>query len=469
MILDLDLTLKDETLEPFWSERSTELHKSLWLPHQTVSLEQDSVSSNVSSNYQVDESKFWKKTLIPKNLTPQTLLVSSQALSTLTTVKEQQKEEKIVVTRKIRIFPENENKYFQALHTYRLAYNMAVKYLNEGKEINGLRETIKQEIKDLYENDTHNESVYDVNLIYEAVRKCSNNFLAQLKKFKKTNKPFKFSFMSWKHSPKYFICLKLGEKGKIYPRQLGNVYYTEDIPEEAIGRNTIISYDNGEWYACTQKIITKRNIDLFTNKSIIALDPGVRTFITAFNDGQVNIYGEDFVKDKLLPLSIKLSSLQSKRDKISNLPDSYYKESNLRYYNKQLSKIRNRLKHLITDLHKRVAYDLVMSNDIILLPTFETSKMVMKKDSKRQLRRSTIRSLLNLNHYKFKLYIKYLANKYGKIVLDVNESYTSKTFEGKIFNIGSKKQFKSIDRIIDRDINGARNILLRFISKHQVY
>ena len=43
------------------------------------------------------------------------------------------------------------------------------------------------------------------------------------------------------------------------------------------------------------------------------------------------------------------------------------------------------------------------------------------------------------------------------------EAYTSKTnsFTGEIMEIGSKKNFKYNGIKIDRDINGARNILLR--------
>lgn len=44
-----------------------------------------------------------------------------------------------------------------------------------------------------------------------------------------------------------------------------------------------------------------------------------------------------------------------------------------------------------------------------------------------------------------------------------NESYTSKTnsFTGEIFNVGSKEWFIHEGVKVNRDINGARNILLR--------
>ena len=65
------------------------------------------------------------------------------------------------------------------------------------------------------------------------------------------------------------------------------------------------------------------------------------------------------------------------------------------------------------------------SFDVILLPTFETSEMVER--SRRRIRSKTVRNLLNLAHYKFKLFIKNKAAETGAVVLDVDEAYTSKT------------------------------------------
>lgn len=95
-----------------------------------------------------------------------------------------------------------------------------------------------------------------------------------------------------------------------------------------------------------------------------------------------------------------------------------------------------------------------------------TSNMVTKGEGgKRKLRKKTIRAMLNLSHYKFKVYLNYLAMKYGKTVIEVNEAYTSKTFNGKIFNIGSKEEFKTtLGRIIDRDINGAREGVAEYLK-----
>jgi len=67
--------------------------------------------------------------------------------------------------------------------------------------------------------------------------------------------------------------------------------------------------------------------------------------------------------------------------------------------------------------------------------------MVSRKQGRRVRRRSA-KEMLSLGHYDFKLKIKWYAKKYGKHVVDCNESYTSKTrsWDGVIdLKLGGKK------------------------------
>jgi len=60
--------------------------------------------------------------------------------------------------------------------------------------------------------------------------------------------------------------------------------------------------------------------------------------------------------------------------------------------------------------------------------------------------------------------LKWIAKKRGKIVIDTNESYTSKTYskDGSISkNLGGSKSIFDLDR----DVNGARGILLRSLTR----
>jgi putative transposase len=87
--------------------------------------------------------------------------------------------------------------------------------------------------------------------------------------------------------------------------------------------------------------------------------------------------------------------------------------------------------------------------------------MVLKKS--RKINRKSIRQMLTWAHYRFKQHLKHKAFEFGKIVLDVNEAYTSKTnnWTGEIMNVGSR-EWITVDGIrVNRDINGARGIFLR--------
>ena len=116
---------------------------------------------------------------------------------------------------------------------------------------------------------------------------------------------------------------------------------------------------------------------------------------------------------------------------------------------------------MVDELHHKTARFLCDTFDIILLPTFETQQMVLK--GARKLRRKSVRHLLTWAHYRFKQFLKHKAFELGKVVLDVNEAYTSKTnsWTGEIMSIGGQEQIAIENIRINRDINGARGILLR--------
>lgn len=132
------------------------------------------------------------------------------------------------------------------------------------------------------------------------------------------------------------------------------------------------------------------------------------------------------------------------------------------FITKASRKMRAKIKNLITELHHKTAKFLTDNFDIILLPTFETQQM--SKKIKRNISKKSVRMMLTFSHYKFKQFLKWKAYQTGKKVIDCCEAYTSKTHPqtGKIKNIGSAKWIKLLDGSrVDRDINGARNIMLR--------
>jgi putative transposase len=95
----------------------------------------------------------------------------------------------------------------------------------------------------------------------------------------------------------------------------------------------------------------------------------------------------------------------------------------------------------------------------------------MVKRGKRKINNNTARKMITWSHYKFKQILKAKSKRYGCEVFDCDEHYTSKicTHCGNANEkLGGKKDFicKNCNIQMDRDFNGARNILIKFIYKY---
>ncbi|WP_293114293.1 transposase [Moorena sp. SIO4G3] len=209
----------------------------------------------------------------------------------------------------------------------------------------------------------------------------------------------------------------------------------------------------GDWFA-----VFLEEVKLKTNNvdGIIAIDPGVRTFLTGF-DGQS--FFEIGVGDigKITRLCQHLDRLMSKIGKSK----SKRQRQKMR---KAAARSRKRIRNLIDECHRQAASWLSKNYSYILLPTFETSKMTKKK--KRKIRSKTARQMLSWSHYRFKQVLKNKAELSGCQVIDVTEEFTSKTCTrcGHIHpKLGGNKLFKCPEcgHEINRDFNGALGILLK--------
>ena len=191
---------------------------------------------------------------------------------------------------------------------------------------------------------------------------------------------------------------------------------------------------------------------------VVALDPGVRTFITFFSENSVGKIGSgDF--SRIQRLCQHLDDLKSKISKAI--------AGQKRRMRKAARRMVIKIQNLISELHHKTARFLVDNFDVILLPTFETSQM-SKKEEIGRFGQKTVRNMLTFAHYRFKEFLRFKAQETGKMVVDVCEAYTSKTvsWTGEVLNIGGSKKIKSkVDgQVMDRDINGARGIFLRALG-----
>lgn len=360
----------------------------------------------------------------------------------------------------MRIFPQNEAAYFDLLGLHRRAYNLAIEWLNEQDRVDLKQHTaIRKRIRDRVREEW-TERAFAAVVADEAVNKAFDTFKACLKKWTKGQKA-KLHFKSRKDPVHSFVVQKYAEAGP-YPRVLGPVHITEEIPHEALGSMATVTRRHGRWYLQVKQLITVCRSENQAH-TVVALDPGVRTFMTAFSPSEAIKYGDGYASTRIFPLLRKKDTLLGKRQRLLNDKcDTQWWFDQMRCVQKRLGRLSARIDDQITDLHRRVAFDLVSNYDTVICPPFETSQMVAREG--RKLRRSSVREMQSLSHYQFQQHLKWMCKKYGKQFVACGEAYTSKTrsWDGVIHaNLGGAKTISDGEIVVDRDHNGARGIFLR--------
>jgi transposase len=197
----------------------------------------------------------------------------------------------------------------------------------------------------------------------------------------------------------------------------------------------------------------------------VAIDPGVRSFITTFDE-----HGDSIQVDPLETILLKKETIRKIQRNIENLRNRYKtsKDPRLRFELLNLvrrkSYMEQKTKNRVKDMHYKLASFLCRSYNVIFLPEFGTQKMV-GNDS--VLRKRTKDRMLTLSHYKFRQILTLKAKEFGTTLSILGEEYTTKTCSlcGNINDsVGSSKVYRCTSDckyVADRDLNGARNILIK--------
>ena len=371
-------------------------------------------------------------------------------------------------SKKIEIFPTAAQKTIlrRWFGTSRYVYNQAVSLLEATDTPTNFKQLVPVIFDELPDWHVETPRQIKVGAVMDACQAVRNAKV----KCKQTGEFQRVKYRSKKNLRQmlYLRADSLKENG-FYVRFLGEMKMAELLPAkpqstgkvserdtDAEVKDSQLVIENGRYFLCVPYVEKKKPRK--PSGRIVALDPGVRDFMTFFSEDSFGWLGRQCINriQRLCQHSDNLLSRATREQRPLR-----------RALRKAAKRIKVKIRNLIDELHKKVAHFLVTNFDIILLPTFESQQMT--KRGARKLRRKSVRQMLSLSHHRFKVFLKQKALEYGVIVIDVCEAYTSKTvsWTGEVVaNLGGSKVIKSSEgQHMDRDLNGARGIFIKNVAR----
>jgi len=302
-------------------------------------------------------------------------------------------------------------------------------------------------------------------------KKCSNDIFSVNKRaVSYTEKYRKKKLRVFHYRLKKDSVLKISNKSR---RWLEN---TEGIFNSRFNLKHFASITKGKddsWYLIISYDKTPKEIKGGVIDDLVALDPGVRTFQTFYSENSHGKIGDDFVKKRIKPINDRVDKLSSAISKVKKgtgrlaRKKSCKKKYNMR---KRCNKLRKRVSNTVLDIHRKAASFLTNNYNVILIPSFETQNMVSRS---KRISKPTSRNMMQLSHFAFRQRLIELSNREKRCeVIICTEEFTSKTCGqcGTLNQkLGSSKVFKCVNNMcnftLDRDVNGARNIMIKYITE----
>lgn len=423
----------DRALQPFWNKQCADITSRIWMP------------TAVNATTQVINNTWFDASMSRHDAAGQfpsfEFSIATQQLDTP------------LKTRKIRIYPTAEQRSImrQMMGTARYVYNQTVEYLKQdgtkaswmgikGGIINSLPEWAK-------------EIPYQVKAV--AVRDACGAVKNAKLKCKQTGKFNEVSFRSRK-APRQslFVRRESINDHAIFPRLLGNIKFTEQVPKEIRHDCRLVLEDNYRWYV----VIPVENAEIEptrTKDGSISIDPGVRTFLTGYCEKGILEIGKD-AQTRIIAICFQLDKMQRKMTKVNAKRRQNIKRA--------WRRLKFRLECLKTELLWKSATFLVRNFDTVVIPPFCATDMAKK--AKRRIGSKRVRAMMSLAHSRFREILGWQCRKYRSHLLLVTEEYTSKTCPscGRLHEtLGGRKVFRcpSCGYQAPRDTNGAFNIMLK--------
>jgi IS605 OrfB family transposase len=223
--------------------------------------------------------------------------------------------------------------------------------------------------------------------------------------------------------------------------------------QAAANDSASVAFKDGKWwFIFTHDVLRKsKEIKKFDATKAVAVDPGIRAFATCYTPHKIVTFQQP--RAEIRKLYIQVDRLKRKLTP----------ECKVRNLRRALLKREQRIANLIRETHLKTIRHLVDNYDHIFVGDIQVQKIVRD----RRLCKSTKREFYTLAFHSFKLRLKTKAEELGKVVVYINEAYTSKTctFCGGQYNVGSAKRYRcpTCTASYDRDEGAARNIFLKTV------
>ena len=448
---------------PFWIGSTQAISKQLWSPSKTDSVDLDSSCWNGSLKRLMQKSWFSTKVSIPvtnQTSCQKTYLQSLPSLLRKTMVSVQPSTKGLEMRAyKIRIYPTPSQR--QTLKEWfgvrRWIYNTCLHYIKTEKTKISLKALREMFIKN------HNYSTpdkewmlkYTFDLRDEALRDLMKNLNSNFKK----GTHFDLKYIRKKDPAQSMSILKKWWKQKTgsYASVLCNLKATEPLPTLLHCDSRLIKTATNKYYMCLPIPLEHAGENQANADRMIFIDPGVRQFLTGYDpQGQVTICGTD--------VSGRIARLLHYKNKLVSAIAT--RTSRKRRLTMALWRHNERINNLITDLHRRAAKWLCENYQYIFIPRMNFHQF-------RNLHRKPKTTMATLSHCRFLDRLIQKSRMYKTTVVEVDESFTSKTcslcgWQHETLGRNSVFACRNCGLEIDRDMNAAKNIMLRYITERLI-
>lgn len=439
---EAESTLNEKVCVPFFTELSREIASTFTLPTKTDSAVSDLILLNGLSNDHLGKSWFSTKQIChPSKNLHRTYSKSCMSFHAGCTDLE------IIASKLVRLSPTASQKriFKKWTDVSRWVFNWTIDYIRTCQNFAPTWMDIKRDATRILPAWTK-EVPFQIKGI--AIKEACQAF------WKAKGKP---AFRSRKNPEQSCFIPKSAIKATgIYPKVSGKgLRFHEPIPENHM--DSRLMWRGEKWWV---SVPSAKTISRSENQAsgIVAIDPGIRTFATFYSPDLSGKIGEgDY--SRIYRLLLNLDRLYSARSKANSRKS--------KSITKAIRRATTRIRNLTDELHWKASRFLCERFFVILMPAYETKQMSGKKN--RKIHSKTVRSMLGFRNYKFKQRLKWMALKLGNTVIDVSEAYTSKTHPqtGEVRNIGSAKWIRLNDgSMADRDLVGAHNILVKYLTEH---